>query len=277
MRLCPVDFAVIIAPMSNGLNSFRHEAMNTTFEVVIYGQDEEYAFQAANAVFRELYSLETKLSKFIEYSDPGRIKVLKPGQSTKISPETMNCLLAALWVFRETDGAYDISLGKGLEHLLLDPGNMSAGIAIDGYEGLELDLGGIGKGHALDAAADLIAGWGIENALLSGGASTVLAVGKNGDKEWSLGVYGEPVLLKDTAISGSGKDIQGEHVIDPRTGLAAIGHDKAWAICPSAAAADALSTAFMVMDTALVEEFCRKHEGIKGLVLSNSGQLLRFG
>jgi len=74
-------------------------------------------------------------------------------------------------------------------------------------------------------------------------------------------------LLRDQAVSGSGTEVKGGHVLDPRTGKPARGHPAAWVIAPSAAVADALSTAFMVMSTGEVEDFCARHPEISALLV----------
>ena len=147
---------------------------------------------------------------------------------------------------------------------------------------LELDLGGIGKGYALDKASAFLLDWGIGRALIHGGTSTVAAIGSPpslglGAKGWPVGVgAGWPaapsqVLLMDRALSGSGIEVKGKHIMDPRTGLAARAHLATWASHPSAAEADALSTAFMVMTTAEVEEYCALHPEVWALVIIDYG------
>ena len=255
--------------------TYHHEAMNAPFEVHIAGKEENYARQAADAIFREVDHIERDLSRFSEQSDLARIALLEPGQSLKVSRETMECLLVALWATRETEGAFDVTLGRGMENLLLDPDALSVELA-GRAGGMAIDLGGIGKGYSLDNTATLVEDWGIENAMLTAGPSTALAIGRQDADAWAVGLHGSPVPLQEQAISASGKDIKGAHVLDPRTGAPASGHEKAWAICPSAAVADALSTAFMVMDTAAVEAFCGSHEGIQGYVLSRDGAFMSF-
>jgi thiamine biosynthesis lipoprotein len=255
--------------------SYHHEAMNSPFEIHIAGQDENYARQAADAIFREVDHIESNLSRFSEQSDLARIKLLEPGQSLKVSREAMDCLLVALWATRETNGAFDVTLGRGMDNLLLDPDALSVSLA--GETGaIDLDLGGIGKGYSLDNTAAIVEEWGIESAMLMAGPSTALAIGRQERNPWSIGLNGSPVELQEQAISTSGKDVKGAHILDPRTGDPATGHERAWAICPSAALADALSTAFMVMDTESVEKFCGSHQGIQGHVLSRDGAFMSF-
>jgi thiamine biosynthesis lipoprotein len=145
---------------------------------------------------------------------------------------------------------------------------------------IDLDLGAVGKGYALDAARNVLSDWDVTNALLHAGTSTALAMGPEpgagrGTGGWPVGVAtgwpGLPVpralRLRDRALSGSGTEVKGAHVIDPRTGKPASGHAAAWASHPSAAWSDALSTAFLVMGTEEAGVYCRRRPETWGLVI----------
>lgn len=148
---------------------------------------------------------------------------------------------------------------------------------------LTLDLGGIGKGYALDRTLDVLSDWGTERALVHGGTSTAVAkgtppVGLGKVKGWPVGIGGDwkcpntpkKFFLKDRALSGSGTEIKGYHIFDPRTDKPAKGHRAVWVSHPSAAAADALSTAFMVLNTEEIRIFCEKHTDVWALVVIDS-------
>jgi len=278
---------------------FGHEAMSTPFEVVAAGRDEDYLRQAASAAFREIDRIEGILSRFDPGSDIGRINRLRPGESLRIGIETFECLTAAEDVRLETAGAFDIGFRSPIKYgWEIEPSGGGFEFRLreaERPEGqafplpLELDLGGIGKGYALEKARAVLSEWGVERALIHAGTSTAFGRGPGPEpdgrsKGWAVGVAGpwagpgvpRRVLLADMALSGSGIEVKGAHILDPRTGLPALGHLAAWAAHPSAAAADALSTAFMVMATAEVEDFCRRHPEVWALVVADGGRVIIF-
>ncbi len=123
--------------------------------------------------------------------------------------------------------------------------------------GLDLDLGAIGKGYALEAASNVLASWEIDSFLANAGQSTVLARGK---EAWPVTVGGGfdflkagRVSLKDRALSGSGHEVKGEHIYDPRGRQSQSRQLAVWVSHPSPALSDGLSTAFMVMDLEEIE------------------------
>jgi thiamine biosynthesis lipoprotein len=164
-----------------------------------------------------------------------------------------------------------------------DEGDGNDGSLAAGADGVGLDLGAIGKGYALDKALETLEDWGVVSALLSAGGSTVLAVGagppspdptRPEDEGWWLGIgglhagEGDPrrTRLRDLAMSGSGIEAQGEHVLDPRLGRSARRAIQAWAIGPSATFCDAFSTAMLMMEPEAIERLCREQVGYSACV-----------
>jgi thiamine biosynthesis lipoprotein len=139
---------------------------------------------------------------------------------------------------------------------------------------MELNLGAVGKGHALDRAATRLAEAGLENFLLHGGRSSVLARGRrNADEQgWRVGIVHPlradvrlaEVRLADRGLGTSGSGTQyfrhrGKrygHILDPRTGRPAEGVLSATVLAPTAAEADALSTAVYVLGVERGLAFC---------------------
>ena len=152
----------------------------------------------------------------------------------------------------------DLLARGGMQRLVLDVEHLRVAVKEDRLgrdTPLELDFGGIGKGFALDECRKILTGeqFELSNFLLDAGTSTQWAQGAG----WKLGVGGawkgrtklETVLeVRDAALSGSGFELQGEHVVDVRRRGAARRWAQAWAWCGrSAAVADALSTAALAL------------------------------
>ncbi|MBP1660525.1 MAG: FAD:protein transferase [Candidatus Aminicenantes bacterium] len=285
-------------PQKPAVLRFAHEAMATLFEVIIPGKDETYAGQAARAAFDEIDRIERLFSRFDPSSEISRITRLGPGEALPVGVETVHLLGLASFVQLETGGAFDVNFraaaARSPRRPPARPRNLGELIRIEhtggGFEvvrlrrsrgaaALDLDLGAVGKGFALDSARALLRDWAVDNVLLNAGTSTVLGTGpgpgRTGPvKGWPVGAGSTAgttagpgrFLLCNEALSGSGTEVKGEHVVDPRTGRPARGHRAAWASHPSAAAADALSTAFMVMKTGEVARFCARHPEVWALV-----------
>jgi thiamine biosynthesis lipoprotein len=284
------------------VHKFAHEAMATVFEVFIAGKAEAYARQAARAAFDEADRLERLFSRFDPSSETSRIGRLRPGESLRIGIETAEVLGIAAAVQAETGGAFDVNylaagrsvtgqimaspppLGKLIRVVQTGRGIEVVRIPTKGRAKapvLDLDLGAVGKGYALDGALAVLRDWEVGNVLLHSGTSTALAAGPGPGKGkrargWPVGtgsVGGTTagpgrIFLRDRALSGSGTEVKGEHIIDPRTGRPARGARAAWASHPSAATADALSTAFMVMTTDESAALCGRHPEVWALVIN---------
>lgn len=286
---------------------FSHEAMATVFEVHAVHPDERYAAQAAQAAFDLADRLERELSRFLSNSDIARVNHLAAGGATRVSPSTLECLVIARHMFDLTGGAFDVSIGTGLASLELDP---------DGFlvratkGGVQVDLGGVGKGYAVDRMAELLDEWGLGVVLVHGGFSSVLALDPPAGREgWPLTLSdpGAPsrvlarLSVRQTALGASGLR-KGGHIVDPRTGEPARGRLAAWVAVPrpetargeaaaeegprvaAAAVTDALTTAFMLLGTEEISALCERSPGLEAWVLPESagGQpgeadLLHFG
>ncbi len=251
---------------------FSHEAMDTIFEIVAVCDDGRYAGQAADTAFRELDMLEADLSRFVENSDISRINNLDANEPLVVGIATFECLQIAADMYDETNGVFDVTIGSGMENVKLDKEMYSVELL---KGGVRIDLGGIGKGFAVDKMGETLVEWKIDDFLIHGGASSILARGApKGAAGWAITLSNpenyEQVIarlcLSERAVSGSGLQRQARHIIDPRTGKPVTGRLTAWSCGPDATAADALSTAFMVMSANEIETFCKKHPDIQAII-----------
>ncbi len=208
-------------------------AMGTRFEFVLHGGDEGQLRAVGEEAIRVVEEWHGRLSRFEPGSDVSR---LNRDANARVDSQMRELLELCERVRMESEGAFDVRCGP---------------------EG-SLDFGAVGKGWALDRAAEVMRECGVQRALLHGGTSSVVAVGEHA---WPIAVRsdGEPkrVELLNAAMGVSAprgrRDALGNgHIIDPRTGLAAMGADTAVVVVDgnvvnAGALADAWSTALVVM------------------------------
>jgi thiamine biosynthesis lipoprotein len=272
------------------LRRFSHEAMNTVFEVHTAHADEQYAAQAAQAAFALVDRLEGELSRFRPNSDITRVNHLSAGESVRVGEAALECLIIARHLYELTDGTFDIAIGSGLPSLDIDAENFLISATGDG---VRVDLGGIGKGYAVDLMAEVLEEWGLVRTFVHGGFSSALALEPpEGCDGWlvTLSAPGEPsrilsrLSIRQTALSASGVR-KGAHIIDPRTSTPVRGRLAAWAALPRppaaaaaptagagprlapAAVADALTTAFMLLTVDEIVTLCAGSPGLEAWVL----------
>jgi thiamine biosynthesis lipoprotein len=288
---------------------FARQAMAATFEIIIpFGTPQ--AIEAADEALDEIDRLESQLTVFRDNSEVSHLNRHAFQGPIPVEAALFNLLTLAARLHRDTEGAFDIAVGAltktwgfykragrlpseeeraevqqriGMQHVILDPGQRTVRYL---RQGLEINLGSIGKGFALDRAAAILSGqWEIRHALLHGGKSSVLALGsapgmKNGwavelrhpwQRERTLGT----VRLRDRALATSGAtfqhlDYNGRklgHILDPRSGWPAETVAGASVVAPTAAEADALSTAFFILGVDKAREYCAAHPGVAAVLL----------
>ena len=192
------------------------DAMGSTYSIAVYGTDRVKMEAAIDAAFDEVRRLDGLLSNYkpeSEWSEVNRDAAQKP---VKVSAELFQLLEDCLRYSRESDGAFDITVGplmkvwgfyKGSGHLPHRP-EIQAAMAKVGYRhirldraartvrfdrpGVEIDPGGIGKGYAVDRMVDVLRRNGITVALVAGSASSIYGLGAPPDEP-----RGWPVKIKD--------------------------------------------------------------------------------
>jgi FAD:protein FMN transferase len=270
---------------------FSHEAMATVYEVYATHANHQYAAQAAQAAFHLVDRLERELSRFLPNSDITRVNHLAVGESTRVAATTLECLGLARHMFGLTGGAFDVSMGTGLPSLELDP---DESLVLATAAGVRIDLGGIGKGYAVDLMAEVLEEWGLSAALVHGGFSSVLALDAPPSHDgWPLTLSdpGVPsrelarLSIRQTALGASGVR-KGDHILDPRTGTPVRTRLGAWASVPrprdfvpdsvtappprAAAVTDALATAFMLLSDGYVEQLCKRSPGLEAWIVADA-------
>ena len=270
------------------------EAMATRFELVLHGDDAVRLRAAGEEALAEIKRLEAQLSFYRPSSEISRINAQAADGPVRVEPRLFRLLQTARRLHDETGGVFDLTIAPlmrcwgfvndtghlpdtevlaearrrtGMHLLTLDEAAFTVAFA---RPGVQLDLGAIGKGYAIEEAAQTLTDAGVESAFLHGGTSTIHAIGTPPDEEsWNVAVSypdastdtptNDDVLavvpLANEALSVSavwGKAFVADgttygHVIDPRSGRPVEGALLAAAAGPSAMICDALSTALLVL------------------------------
>jgi thiamine biosynthesis lipoprotein len=268
--------------------------MRTRFELVIADPGDPAQLRASGEeALAEIDEADALLSAYRDDAQLFRVNALAGRQEVVVDARLMSVLRLAMEQCIACDGAFDLAIGALLKtwnlagmadggevrlpsqeqidaamaesgmrrHLHLDADRSSVRFSTPG---LRLDAGAIGKGYALEQAGQVLRDLGIRSALMHGGTSTVIALGRDPDHEpWRIAIR-DPMdqssliataALGDTSLSvsavhGRSVELAGRrygHVIDPRTGWPVQGTMLAAVIHPSALVSDAWSTALLVL------------------------------
>ncbi len=212
-------------------------AMGTVFTIYLYASDQQQASTQFEAAFEEIERLEEALSNYRSSSELSRINRLAAHEAVTTDPEVFQLIKRSLEYSRQTDGAFDITVGPlmrawgffrgkghyptaaelaqartsvGWKNVILDPVARTVRFTTPG---VELDLGAIGKGYTVDRVVAILEDTGITSALVDAGSSTLYALGAPpGQAGWTVRVPQpadrtktlKKVLLRDQSLSTSG-------------------------------------------------------------------------
>jgi len=288
------------------MHSFEHQAMATQYLVTIAGEAEDHAEGAAIRCFQLLDELEMKLSRFVADSDISRMNKLKAGEQMPLEYETWQVMKQAIEVQQWTGGTFDIGVAEHMniyratKQGILNEFEMNKALAkaqedklaaslyLDPDQprfycikaGMQFDLGGIGKGYALDLLSQLLAEMDINNYTLNAGDSTVMAKGTPGHLPfWQYPIASsqeqKKLRLNQVVVSASGTFHQGNHIFDPRTGTnsAVSAFERIWVAADNAAYSDAFSTGLFLLSVPEIEELVETVPEITWVAYSQEGKL----
>lgn len=289
-----------VLPGEFALVRVSRRAMATTFEIALPCGSHRDAISAASDALDLIDELEDQMTVYRDHSEVSRLNQTAGSSPVQVEKHLYQLFeRCSVWT-RETEGAFDIATGAlikawgffqrqgsvpsprerseamsrtGFRHVILHPETRSVKFR---RAGLELNLGAVGKGYALDRAASFLRErWGMRSALLHAGGSSVFALGHppGEPRGWPIGLKHptDPgrslgtVWLLDQGLGTSAATFQffeykGKklgHLLDPRQGWPASGIASASVAAATAAEADALSTAAFVLGPKRTEELLR--------------------
>lgn len=312
---------------SGYLEYYSKNAMACEFEIFFNLHQYKQAGMATMEAFQLIDLLEDQLTIYRDHSELSGINQTAFDQNVVVENRLFELLSLAKRIYLDTQGAFDITSGPltrlwGFEKR---KGNLPTQSQIDeilpsigsdqfslcshestikfNSANLLLNLGGIGKGHALDRVTELFSQQGLENYIVHGGQSSVFASGNatetgtnplppNTESKpasqlgWTVGIthptlpgqrFAE-VYLYNQALGTSGSARQGfyhqgkkyGHIIDPRTGWPAASYLSTTVISKSAAISDALATAFFVMPLESIQSYCDRNPEVSAILLAEN-------
>lgn len=309
----PFDLRVT-EPDTNQLLCYSRRAMATTFEF-LFPSNTPDSFLLANEGLNLIDELEEQLSVYRVTSEISLLNQRAFQERVVVEENLFDLLVRCAEWTRETEGAFDIAIGalikswgfyrragrvptieervealqkSGIRNVLFDYQTREVKYL---RQGLEINLGAVGKGYALDCVAKNYQKQGISSAFLQCGGSSAVAIGKGlpNQKGWPIRIrhpYGKKPLgivsLSNAGIGTSAATYQyfeynGKklgHLIDPRTGWPNEALLQASVIAPTASEADALSTAFFLMGENAVRRYCETRPDIGAILLTHQQETI---
>ena len=286
------------------------ELMGTKVSVELWAEDAAVGQQAIEKVLAEIERLDLMMNPWNPASELSRINLEADRGAVTTTPEIVEVIERALYYSRISDGAFDVSFASVGQHydyrkeqspnveqlkegragidyraIELDVSSRTISFAIPG---LQIDLGGIAKGYAVDRGISILQDSGIQAAVIMAGGDTRI-LGDLGDRPRTIGIrhprkkneFAVMIPLQDTAISTSGDyerffirdGIRFHHILDPDTGSSSRGVQSASVLAPRAIDSDALSTTTFVLGVERGLALINSLSGVDAIVIDGQGKL----
>jgi len=308
--ICLLFMACLVAPYARAADvryEASHQAMGTVFSLVAYGRDEAFLSEVANEVFEEIDRLDAQMSNYQPQSELSTINREAAEQPVLVEPRLFALLQYAMKGSADSGGDFDVTVGPlmklwgffrgqgrlptqpeitdvlkriGYQHVHLDSEHRTVRFDVSG---MEIDLGGIAKGYAVDKAADILRDNGVPAALISGSTSSIYALGAPpGERGWKVTVRdpfeeGKPadvLYLKNFALSTSGSyekffTIGGKtycHIMNPHTGWPVENMLSTVAAVPTGTESEVLTKVFFVGGVEKSRRYLATHPNAIGIL-----------
>lgn len=278
---------------------FHCSSMGTRFDFLTYGIDKELFSTIQQQIKQELERLESKLSRFSSLSEVYRINHLAAHEEMVTDGETFALINLCKEFYQKTNSLFDITVGKKTEITSLpeDINNLEQNDLVSDFDStqlgtdkiftnisttsirfknpfLSIDLGGIGKGYALEKIKNICHQFQITNAFISFGESSITTIGTHPHGSyWPIGIQhafvASPAIytckLNDNCMSTSGNSSNNKikfgdngHIFNPKTGKFENAAKSVSVVCQSAIEAEVLSTALFIANEDERNEILRR-------------------
>jgi thiamine biosynthesis lipoprotein len=284
-----------------GLTHRQRYAMGTMFDVLVYHESSVAAGRAADQALDEVVRLDRILSHFDEDSDLSTL--VKDGRTgfVRVDSRLYEVLRESKQISELSGGKFDVTIGPlvqlwkqaRLESRVPSEAEITAAKRCVGFEKIELrapdlvrlrsdcaalDLGGIGKGYAIDRAIAILKSCGISRALINAGSSSIAAIGAPPDRAgWPVDLASSSdaprLLLKDTSISTSQQPDRSGDIVDPQAARPIRSRLSVSVVAPRATVSDAISTAVLLLPVETSRQLLARFDGVSAYWVSADGRL----
>jgi thiamine biosynthesis lipoprotein len=285
--------------------------MGTRITVELRADDPIKGSAAIDAVMAEMHRIDDLMSHYKPESELSQINEHAAEAPVKVDRELFDLLKLSLHFSELTNGAFDITYA-GVGHLydyrkhirpteeqiraalptvnwrnlILDPDNLTVKFAMPG---MRIDVGGIGKGYAVDRCIAILQSRGFTHAFVQAGGDSRI-IGDHDGRPWVVGIRhpDDPnkivtkLPLVDTAMSTSGdyyrffdeNGVRYHHIIDPRTGHPASKVRSATILGPTATETDGLSKTAFVIGAERTLELINRMPNFDAIFVTPDGRIL---
>lgn len=306
--------AALLFATGAGAEWYSHDynVMGTTAKVELWHEDAAVGKQLLQLVEADMRRIDEAMSPYKETSELSKVNREAAAHPVTISQELFDLLKTSVRFSELTDGAFDITFssvgylydyragkqpddktiaehlpGINYRHLILDDKHRTVKFA---RPGVRIDLGGIGKGHAVDSAIALLKRHGVEHAFVNAGGDSFV-LGDRGGRPWFIAVRHPrdrqrqlvSLPLVDLAISTSGdyerffideNGVRQHHILNPKTGKSAVESQSVSIIANNSTTADALTKIFFIRGPDAGMALINRLGDVSAIVVDKNGRVL---
>jgi FAD:protein FMN transferase len=290
------------------------KCMGTECTVKAFATDDALVDRASTRGFDEMARIEALVTSWRDSSEISQVNEAAGVRPVKVSPETLAILDKALWVAEKTKGGFDVTVGvyKGLwkfdedndgtiprksevekrrklvnyKDVVVDK---AAGTVMLRRKGQRLNVEGLAKGYAVDAAVRVIRDAGLENFIIQAGGD-LFASGRRGQRDWRVGIqdprgpHGRIIYelsLSNRAFNTSGdyerftlhNGVRYHHILDARTGYPSHAARAVTLLADTAFEADAFDTAIFILGPEAGMKLVNETAGLQAVIVGPDNQV----
>jgi thiamine biosynthesis lipoprotein len=311
LALIAATLLALVSPAHAEWRSREDAIMGTRIYVEVWTDDGAKGEAAIDAVMAEMRRIDDLMSHYKPESQLSHINARAAQEPVQVDPELFDLIKLSTHFSELTEGAFDITYASvghlydyphhvhpteeqikaalpavNWRNMLLDPVHHTVRFE---HQGMRIDLGGIGKGYAVDRCIAILQARGFQHALVSAGGDSRI-IGDRMGRPWFVGIRNPDdrskvvtkIPIVNSAMSTSGDyeryfdegGIRYHHIIDPRTGHSASKVRSATILGPTATETDGMSKTAFVLGPEKALEIINRMPQYDAVFVTPDGRIL---